>query len=252
MVPCIDMVNHQPERGLSSNASYEQSGFGGAELLLAPYLGLNDGDEVTIDYGPLKGAAEMLFSYGFIPVNINQPYLLLPVEPLPDDPLGKAKVVAFRTPPHVSLRIKPNGPRWESPFAYFMCLNEEDGLEFKLARQLDGSVGPLLVFWLGEDVTDSVDQFEQHILKHELRDIFKLRAISALQTTVSDQLERLRRNVARSAGGQESPADATISSAALKLREADISILEKVSAEFNDQVCKTEPTVNADTEHRAN
>ncbi|KAM3066802.1 hypothetical protein ACMFMG_011871 [Clarireedia jacksonii] len=188
MVPCLDMANHSS----TPNAYYEQTSAGDISLLLRPHMELQQGTEITISYGSGKSDAEMLFSYGFIDRNSTIAELVLDLEPMPEDPLGKAKVAALCDRPFVRIwGDEEEKIYWESPFLYLLCLNEEDGLEFKVLQETDGSRSPLRVFWQGSDVTESTNTFEALISSHELVDIFKLRAVTILQDRIRQQLERL-------------------------------------------------------------
>ncbi|GJC98278.1 SET domain-containing protein [Colletotrichum higginsianum] len=135
MVPVLDLANHSSE----ANAYYEENGKDEVVLLLRPGCRVSSGEEMTISYGDAKSGAEMLFSYGFIDPVSAADRMTLPLMPLEDDPLGKAKLHIFKGPPTVEF-VRTNGSfSWESPFAYIMCLNEEDGLLFRVLQDTDGS-----------------------------------------------------------------------------------------------------------------
>lgn len=187
MVPCIDMVNHSPK----ANAYYGETPSNGVSLLLRPDMELQTGAEVTISYGDSKTEAEMLFSYGFIDEESTSRGLTLPLEPLPNDPLGKAKAAAFSAPPVVRISDGENNFLWEGPFLYFSCLNEEDGLEFRVLQDTNGSRSHLKVFWQGSDVTDTTDKFEFHLKDHDLEEVFQLRVVALLLDRIVQQLDRL-------------------------------------------------------------
>ncbi|KAH6683035.1 hypothetical protein B0J14DRAFT_556300 [Halenospora varia] len=188
MVPCIDMANHFSKFA----AYYQEVSSDGVVLRLGPDVQLSASEEVTISYGQAKSESEMLFSYGFIDdTNQNMSTLALPLEPMADDPLGRAKIAAFVGKPLVEIMIDRDSVRWESPFLYFMSLNQEDGLEFMILQENDGSRSPLRVFWQDNDVTEVTDTFESLIETHDLNDIFKLRAVSLLQDRLNQQLQRL-------------------------------------------------------------
>lgn len=187
MVPCLDMANHSS----TPNAYYEQNSNDSVALLLRPDVELSLTSEITISYGELKSEAEMLFSYGFIDESSTPKALVLPLEPFPDDPLGKAKLAAFAGKPVVRISVNQDYVEWECPFLYLMCLNEEDGLDFKVLQETDGSRSQLRVFWQESDVTDTTDTFESLIGGHSLKDIFKLRAVALLHDRIRQQLERL-------------------------------------------------------------
>jgi hypothetical protein len=233
MVPCIDMVNHASD----PNSYYEQTSSSYATLLLRPNIKLDAGSEITISYGSSKTDAEMLFSYGFIDTESTMKALTLPIEPFPDDPLGKAKVVAFGEPPTVKLSDDEDGCHWESPFLHFMCLNEEDGLDFKVLQETDGSRSQLRVFWQGDDVTESTKTFESLTKDHDLQDIFRLRVVALLQDRIRQQLERLYESEATIAPFSETLlVDSDRRRNATRLRNGEITILEKAFSSIEMQV----------------
>ncbi|AEO56060.1 hypothetical protein MYCTH_107134, partial [Thermothelomyces thermophilus ATCC 42464] len=198
MVPCIDMINHSA----TPSAYYDENPRDEVVLRLRPGTTISRGDEITINYGDAKSAAEMLFSYGFIDRETAINSLVLPLAPFPDDPLAKAKLVAFGEPPriHVSRgRGESTGAgegtlaptRWTSPFAYLMCVNEEDGLEFRVLQQTDGEQ-QLRVFWQDEDVTERTRDFETLVRTHPLAAVLRLRVVTVVEEALRAQLERLR------------------------------------------------------------
>jgi hypothetical protein len=234
MVPCLDIVNHAS----NANAYYEQTSNGDTILLLRPNGKAGSGEEITISYGSSKSAAEMLFSYGFVDDDIDTDSLVLDLHPLPDDPLCKAKVAAFSGLPMVRVSSTAEVIDWSSPFLFFMCLNEEDGLEFKVMQQTDGSRSQLQVFWHDLDVTDSTAQFEQHISQDPLKDVFRLRAVCILGGRIQGQLERLYATEDMSVIVDSSTfgMDKALFTAASKLRKREIALLEKASNAIDSQV----------------
>jgi hypothetical protein len=222
MVPCLDMANHSS----NANAYYEQTSDNSAALLLRPDMKLDVGAEVTISYGDSKSAAEMLFTYGFLNEQSGTNAIILPLHPFEDDPLGKAKVAAFAGRPIVQISLADGEIEWESPFLYLMCLNEEDGLEFKVLQQNDGFRSQLRVFWQGADVTEETTTFEALASQHELKDIFDLRVVALLQDRIRQQLERLYESEV-AVQSLASIASEGCQSAALRLRKAEAGVLEE-------------------------
>lgn len=186
LVPCIDMVNHSTD----ANAYYEENIDHDVVLLLRPGADVKEGDEVNISYGSDKPAAEMLFSYGFIDSHSATRSLRLPLRPLPDDPLGKAKVHAFQDLPAVDIKELDGKVTCTSSFAYLMILNEEDGLDFRLLQDTDGD-RELRTFWQDQDVTERTGSFDQLVSDHELCSVFKLRVNMVISQRLEEQLERL-------------------------------------------------------------
>lgn len=235
MVPCLDMTNHSSK----PNAYYETNMENDVLLLLLPDVELDPGVEITISYGSSKSDAEMLFSYGFIDHgNSGVKELVLTLELPLDDPLGKAKVAAFPGPTFLRISMKGEEDfQFECPFLYLMILNEEDGLEFKMLQQTDGSRSPLHVFWQGADVTESTTDFEDHIKNHPLKDIFKLRAITLLCDRISEQLDRIELSKpVLQAISSDSAVSSERHSAALRLREVEMEILMHALVAADTQV----------------
>ena len=187
MVPGLDMINHSS----SPTAYYEVNGNNDVVLLMRPGCMAPRGHEVTISYGEAKSAAEMLFSYGFIDRESTARELTLHLEPFADDPLAKAKLHIFKGPPAVKLSQKGQAVTWHSPFVYLMCLNEEDGLEFRLLQDAAGE-RQLRLLWQGDDVTERAADFEALTQNHDLCEVFRLRAIAVLHERVEAQLAGLR------------------------------------------------------------
>ncbi|KAI1092628.1 SET domain-containing protein [Rostrohypoxylon terebratum] len=190
MVPCLDLVNHSNE----ANAYFEENKNGEVVLRLREGYKVLSGSEITIDYGRDKSPAEMLFSYGFVDPGSVARSIILPLEPLSDDPLATAKLHAFGTSPKLKVAQNENGTvYWTAPFAYLMCLNEEDGLQFKVLQETDGS-RHLKMFWQDTDITNEPGAIVNHIRGHELYPIFELRVITILLTIFREKYEELTNN----------------------------------------------------------
>jgi hypothetical protein len=228
------MVNHSSV----PNAYYEQASSSSATLLLRPNMKLDLGSEITISYGADKTNAEMLFSYGFIDEeNTTGGGLTLPIESFPDDPLGRAKLAAYGEPPTVTLSNTKGEFSWECPFLHFMCLNEEDGLDFKVLQQTDGSRSQLRVFWQGCDVTEQTKSFEFLTKDHTLRDVFRLRVVALLQDKIRQQLERLYESEeAITSLAEITLVDADHQRDAMRLRNGEVTILEEAFSAIDLQV----------------
>lgn len=234
MVPGLDMVNHSS----TPTAYYDMDHEDGVILLTRPGSKISSGEEVTISYGASKPAAEMLFSYGFIDTDATESEVTLPLDVLPDDPLGKAKLHAFDGPPTVKLSRTSGGMGWDSPFAYFMCLNEEDGLEFRVLQDTSGE-RQLRLFWQEEDVTGRAAEFLTLIEDHPLCKVFELRAVSVVLELVTTQLETIGPGITREKLNALSEAglmrDECIQ-AAQKLRGVELTLLQEAAGILESQV----------------
>lgn len=221
MVPCLDLVNHSDR----ATAYFEENSKGEVVLLLRNGEMVLEQDELTIDYGHDKSAAEMLFSYGFINSTSTTKSVVLPVRPLDDDPLAKAKLHVFGSAP--TLRITDGGTgalEWDAPFIYLMCLNDEDGLQFKILQETDGSQH-LKMFWQDIDVTEEVGDMKNLIKGHELAQIFRLRAVAVVHGTIQQQLEALKAHEGPTLTGTERP---HILEASSQLRAAEKDLLDRI------------------------
>jgi hypothetical protein len=234
MVPCLDIVNHARD----ANAYYEQASNGDVVLLLRPSGKAQSGEEITISYGSSKSSAEMLFSYGFVDEGVDTESLVLDLNPLPNDPLSKAKIAAFSGRPVVRISSEASTVEWLSPFLYFICVNEEDGLEFRVLQQTDGSQSQLQVFWQDTNVTESTADFEKHVAQHPLKDVFSLRAVCILEDRLQEQLDRLYATADMSAiiAPSMTEMDKSLFTAASKLRYRETALLEKAFKALDSQV----------------
>ncbi|KAI1751785.1 hypothetical protein F4782DRAFT_540800 [Xylaria castorea] len=187
MVPCLDLVNHSNP----ATAYFEENAEDEVVLLLRKGASVLKQDEVIIDYGHDKSAAKMLFSYGFIDSTSTAKSIILPVESMDDDPLAKAKLHVFGSAPTLKITDDDTGvPHWDAPFVHLMCLNDEDGLHFKILRETDGSQY-LRMFWQDADVTGEAGNMESIIKGHDLYHVFRLRAVAIVLGMIQQQLEAL-------------------------------------------------------------
>ena len=227
LVPVLDFANHaQP-----ANACFGVTSDGEAILSLRPssVLDLRGGQEVTIDYSGAeesKGAAEMAFSYGFLPESLaTAREMVLPLASPAGgdddddyDPLARAKQAVFGDAPRI-VRISETAPaastaggegkggdgglggslEWESPYAFLSVVNEEDGLSFRVLQQTGGERTLQAVF---RDKPFPPHSMREVLLKAEAEaeaetegagmwEVFLLRVVVLLQNTVERHLRRL-------------------------------------------------------------
>ena len=231
-VPCIDMANHAS--GNETSALYETDVNGDAILLLRDGKEICTGEEVAITYGDDKGACEMLFSYGFLEIDMESAKeLFLDLDILDDDPLKLAKKAASTSAPGFRLYERGDSIDWEGSFVWLLCVNEEDGLEFKLLQSNDGE-REIAVSWQDDDMSDP-SELQQVLRKDGMWDVFHLRAITTLQTRVEQQLLRLEDSKPRAQELQTtSDIQAEIEGYAMKLRDLEETLLLKAYQEFED------------------
>ena len=185
LVPCIDMANHGS--GDATNALYETDVHGNAILVLATGKTPKAGQELLITYGDDKGVCEMVFSYGFVDSNLeNGRSLFLGIEIPDDDPLKLAKIEAFDAAPGFRIYTSCGEVSWYGPFVWLQCVNEEDGLEFRVLQCNDGEK-ELQVSWNGA-IIDGVIALEKCLERSNMWDVFRLRAYVAIVQRIKVQL----------------------------------------------------------------
>jgi hypothetical protein len=188
MVPCVDMANHAS--GNKTVAAYDTTEQKSAVLQLRQGKCLKQGEEITITYGDEKGVSEMVFSYGFIESGVtNARQLFLDLDIPSDDPLRLAKKAVCKEAPGVRLYTKENGEiGWESKYVWWACVNEEDGLGFRILQATDGGK-ELKVLW--KEVELETERLEEMLASDSMRDIFQLRAVVVLQKRIERQASDL-------------------------------------------------------------
>lgn len=231
MVPCLDLANHS---GVYT-ARFEQNQNDDVVLMLRDGAKVAAGDEVTISYGDEKSAAEMLFSYGFIEDGMAARSLVLPLDLMDDDPLLKAKLHVFEAAP--TLTITDNGPgsaALVAPFAHLMCVNEEDGLDFKILQETDGT-RHMRMFWQEEDITDKVETFPDLVRTHDMSALFELRAVTIIIELLETQLERIRARGARIDEEGSIPHRAPILHSAKRLQQVEEDLMSRALRQLEGQ-----------------
>jgi hypothetical protein len=185
MVPVVDMANHASHEHY--NARFEVDGTPPERVLLVARDSktIHPGDEITIMYG-CGGACEMIFSYGFLDRDATSAREMFLELAMPaDDPLRIAKIRYAQEAPGVRIFVDDsNQVRWESTFVWWACTNQEDGLDFRVERTVDGDMD-LKAVWKGEEL-DAGD-LHSVLMRDPLRDVFTLRAVVLIQDTIEQQ-----------------------------------------------------------------
>ncbi|EFW21028.1 hypothetical protein D8B26_002704 [Coccidioides posadasii str. Silveira] len=241
MVPCVDMANHAS--GEDTNAMYDVDGNGNVVLQLHYGQRLEEGDEVTITYGDEKGAAEMIFSYGFLEDTVSDArQLFLDLQIPDDDPLKPAKLMVCDDPPGVRLFLASSPGmvtkiNWESPFVWWACVNEEDGLGFEVVQANSGE-REIRAAWKGEEI-ESSEKLRDLLQREPLWDIYQLRATVIVQDRVATQLELLQESGEYVQEWREKVDGATIRplvwDTVMKLREIEMDFLAKANDQLEDR-----------------
>jgi hypothetical protein len=226
MIPYLDLANHSP----TSTALFQQdASTGTVSLVLRQGCSVSEGEEITINYGKDKSAAEMLFNYGFVDASSTVESLILSLDELLEegnqDPLFYRKLLVFDATPTLELQI--SGDRqvhWSAPVVYLLCVNKEDGFAIENGR----------VLWQGRDVTGMIGMFSVVLNMHDLRQVFRFRALSIISSAIERQIERLRRTTPDHQIDEKGVRRDVLNSA-LQLRRIEEDILSMSLNTLNEQ-----------------
>jgi hypothetical protein len=201
-------------------------------------------------YGDEKGASEMIFSYGFLEKDmVDARQLFLDLDIPDDDPLKPAKKAVVDAAPGFRL-FTPLGSTstdWESPFVWWSCINEEDGLEFRVLQLNEGG-RELKAAWKGEDLETSEKLLEM-LKKDSMWHLFLLRAVVTLQDRVASQLAQLYESEEyvqeRCERGGDLVIRASVWDIAIKLRKLEAALLGKAFRDLEAKVRSERQTFQA-------
>ena len=183
----------------------------------------------------------MVFSYGFLERDMADAHqLFLDLDIPDDDPLKHAKKAVCDATPGFRL-FTPFGSTsidWESPFVWWSCINEEDGLEFRVLQLNEGG-RELKAAWKGQDIETS-EQLLDMLKMDSMWHIFLLRALVTVQDRVANQLAQLQESdeyVQEWCGRVDDPViRAPVRDIAIKLRVLEVAFLEKAFRDLDIKV----------------
>lgn len=96
------------------------------------------------------------------------------------------KEAVFKSAPILRvIDLGEDGVMWTGGFVWLMCVNDEDGLAFRVLQMNDGE-WRLVVLWRGEEV--EVEKLEEKLEGSEAWEVFQLRALILVQERVQVQL----------------------------------------------------------------
>lgn len=187
MVPVLDMANHSADDRY--NARFEVGEDGRILLVVRDGRQIQTGEEVCITYG-CGGASEMIFSYGFLEENVQSAReMFLSLDAPEDDPLRIAKKHFAKEAPGIRIFTNTQGRvSWESAFIWWICINEEDGLDFEVLQTNDGD-RELQALWKGRELDPEL--LKSTLMQDPRWKIFLLRATVTIQQRVEKQGEEL-------------------------------------------------------------
>lgn len=187
-----------------------------------------------------KSAAELVFTYGFLPtLQGSALWLALDLKSQPDDPLALAKEAVFCSAPILRLIDLGSEILWTGDFVWLMCVNEEDGLSFRVLQSMDG-VRQLQVMWNEEEVND-ISKLEERLEVSGLWEVYQLRALMLVQERVGAQLRELvgvegeLARLGETEDEEDMRIDGEVREIAGRLRQLERRLMEKVVASLEDQ-----------------
>lgn len=183
----------------------------------------------------------MIFSYGFLEDSMTSAReLFLDLDIPDDDPLRLAKKAVSKSAPGFKIFAKDAAIDWEGDFVWLICVNEEDGLDFRLLQTIDGEK-ELRVFWKDQEISD-VSKLRSLLEQEQHWEIFLLRAIATLQNRVEEQLLALERSK-ESLSTTTSTVDTTTLPvwAITKLRDLEQKLMLQAYEEFEAKVIRIWP-----------
>ncbi|KAI5820513.1 hypothetical protein BZA77DRAFT_336437 [Pyronema omphalodes] len=188
MVPVLDFANHSQD----ANAFFDVNEEGEVTLSLRPGVELKKGEEVTINYAGEEGksAAEMAFSYGFLPKMDTAGGISLPVKPQMGDPLMRVKLMVWQGARDIRIKEEGDEVSWEAPLVYLVNLNEEDGLQFEVLQTTEGERTIQVLF--REKEIEDLGKLEEVLKETEMWEIHQLRAVVMVKEEIEEQLSRIR------------------------------------------------------------
>lgn len=186
----------------------------------------------------------MIFSYGFIDQGVNSAQqLFLDLDIPDDDPLKPPKRAVCEDGPGVRISDAGDGrdekTTWHSDFVWWVCVNEEDGLEFRVLQLNDGG-RELRVFWKNEEITRS-RKLGDFLVEDPRWDIFQLRAVVTIQERVANQLSLLQASNEYVRGLADKVDDSLIRRSVwdtvMKLRFLEENLLTRSNNDLDKKVC---------------
>lgn len=179
----------------------------------------------------------MLFSYGFIDSEMKYTTgMTLDLTVPQDDPLGKAKEVAYNTAAVVRISFDGRSTTWQSQFLWLICVNEEDGLQFRVAHRNDGGQELKMTFQ-GQELSDDTGRLEEMLRADPLWAVFHLRALTILHEHVQAQIQRLGSTTDLLSGSQsDDPDENDILQTVKRLRSMETELLERFAKDLITQV----------------
>jgi len=179
----------------------------------------------------------MIFSYGFVEEAMTSAqHLFLGIDIPDDDPLKRAKLHISTAAPGVTIYEKDGQIQWQSDFVWLVCVNEEDGLDFRVLQTTDGN-RELKVFWKEHELHDIL-KLRELLEASDSWELFSLRAVAIVQDRVEQQLRALENSVhlEHASASTNSSVRTHPYQLAMKLRKCEQNLLGRAYDELESRV----------------
>ncbi|KAK6332900.1 hypothetical protein TWF696_002919 [Orbilia brochopaga] len=241
MIPFLDFCNHRS----FPNSFYDLDDDGNV-ILIHSLCALGQTsqavEEVTINYGEEKSAAEMVFSYGF--VDQDRPsaaWLALDLKNFGEMGDGGSSSVILRAKqrlldgaPTVLLIDMGESVEWTSDYIWLLSVNHEDGFNIQVMQQTDGSQH--LQAFFDNQPLPNLGSLVEILRMKPLWPVFQLRALTLVEERTLRQLAELNasESVCNDIRSQNS-IGAQIWHVSQSLRTLEKALLEKTIAALGRQ-----------------
>jgi hypothetical protein len=238
MAPGIDLANHAS--GDETIAVFEKDPEGNAVLLLRDDKSVDEDGEVTITYGDEKGACEMIFSYGFLDDDMESAETLFLSLSIPDsDSLRSMKTSFADCAPGFRLIDTGDGEiEWTGDFIWLLCVSEDDGFRFEIARTVDGDT-EVEAFFGEHRLTGGPAELHRLLAETPIWDVYRLRTVTLLQQRIFDQMQVLYTTedaIQAALHGEGSDISDRSHGLAIKLRKLEFELMNSAYEAFERQV----------------
>ena len=182
----------------------------------------------------------MMFSYGFLDEDMDSAEMLFLSLSIPDnDAFRSAKVGIAECAPGFKLFETGEGEiDWTGNFIWLLCVTEEDGLRFEIARTVDGDE-EMQAFFQDHELQGGAAQLCLLLSESDLRDVYRLRAVTILQQRVFDQLQILystQDDIEAQPYGAGTEIRVQTYQDAMKLRRLEFALLESAYESLENEV----------------
>lgn len=136
---------------------------------------------------------------------------------------------------------RPSGDiDWTGDFVWFLCITDEDGLHFQIARTVEGEE-ELQATFDGHELKGGAGHLRRLLMQTPLWPVYRLRAVVLLQQRVFDQLQVLYQSqddLEKVPHGDGTEVREAPYQQAMKLRRLEFELLERTYEDFERQVSK--------------